>query len=182
MFKLDPMALKSHHFGGSKVTSVTETKQTTLSMWVDRGFVHPTWQAPRGSGHRHEYSFEDMVRIILMKKLIAHGLSLGNASFITFGFRGDIDGISTKYVSEGIAEAHSYLEDAKSNTITWLVITRRQDKITASHIVSGTSKFAGARFRLEDDGGIHGGESESNSSGDSGRAASGTGHRVVSFF
>ncbi len=132
---MDMASIKNSRFDSRTVTAVTGTKQGTLSMWVDRGFVHPTYRAPKGSGYRHGYSFEDVVRIMLLKRLVAHGITLASASMMIFRTDGNL-WVHKQYISQGIETVIG-----KPDEVTWYVFRTKQNSVTGVGLITGKQNF-----------------------------------------
>jgi DNA-binding transcriptional MerR regulator len=64
------------HFSGPQACKVVGVSYRQLDYWARTGLVTPSVQAAQGSGSQRRYSFEDLVELRLVKKLLDAGVSL----------------------------------------------------------------------------------------------------------
>jgi DNA-binding transcriptional MerR regulator len=63
-------------YNAAEVRRITDVTQRCLDYWEDRGIISPSIQKARGKGTERRYSFDDLVRITVVNRLRATGLSL----------------------------------------------------------------------------------------------------------
>jgi len=63
-------------YNSSKVRGLTGISQRCLDYWDERGIVSPSIRLADGKGSERRYSFEDLVRLRVVKHLREMGLSL----------------------------------------------------------------------------------------------------------
>ena len=56
------------------VTRITSVTRVRLHQWIELGYVTPSIQRAEGTGRRHIWSRPDLVKIILLKRLIDGGM------------------------------------------------------------------------------------------------------------
>ena len=82
-----------------------------LDYWARTGLLRPSLQDPRGSGTQRLYSFDDLVRLSVLKRLLEQGLSLQKARAALDLLEGDVSsavlvvGPQSKVVPDDDAEA-----------------------------------------------------------------------------
>lgn len=63
-------------FGARQVCQLTNITFRQLDHWDRTGLLHPSQQNAMGSGTRRLYTFEDLVQLRVIKKLLDTGMSL----------------------------------------------------------------------------------------------------------
>lgn len=65
------------HFTSSAARRIVGVTQRRLDYWDDRGLVVPSIRKAEGKGSERAYSFKDLVKLSVVKRLRDAGLSLG---------------------------------------------------------------------------------------------------------
>ena len=63
-------------FSSASTRKIIGLSQRRLDYWADRGIVTPSIQRATGKGSERKYSFDDLVKLAVVKKLREAGLSL----------------------------------------------------------------------------------------------------------
>jgi DNA-binding transcriptional MerR regulator len=63
-------------FSGPKVSNIVGITYRQLDYWATKGIVTPSIANAKGSGSRRRYSFQDLVELRVIKKLLDAGISL----------------------------------------------------------------------------------------------------------
>ncbi len=89
-------------YRGPTVTRIVGITYRQLDYWARTGLVEPTYRRAEGSGTQRLYSFEDIVRLRVVKRLLDTGVSLQKVRLAVDELRqrgGSIDG--TTLISDG---------------------------------------------------------------------------------
>ncbi|MFP4636183.1 MAG: MerR family transcriptional regulator [Nitriliruptoraceae bacterium] len=90
-------------YRGPTVTRIVGISYRQLDYWARTGLVEPTYRRAEGSGTQRLYSFDDIVRLRVVKRLLDTGVSLQKVRVAVEELRrrgGSLDG--TKLVSDGV--------------------------------------------------------------------------------
>jgi DNA-binding transcriptional MerR regulator len=63
-------------FSAAAAKKIVEVSQRCLDYWDERGVVRPSVRLAKGKGTERLYSFDDLLRLAVVKKLRAAGLSM----------------------------------------------------------------------------------------------------------
>lgn len=97
-------AVATHGFRGPNVCKIVGISYRQLDYWARTGLATPSVQPAQGSGSQRLYSFEDLIELKLIKKLLDAGVSLhrvrGAIDYLR-GLGSDLSGVTL--VSDGIS-------------------------------------------------------------------------------
>ena len=99
-----PQAVATQGFRGPNVCKIVGISYRQLDYWARTGLATPSIQPAQGSGSQRLYSFEDLIELRLIKKLLDAGVSLrqvrGAIDYLR-GLGSDLSGVTL--VSDGVS-------------------------------------------------------------------------------
>ena len=80
------MNIRTEGFMKKDVARLTGIRASNIQFYTDQGIVVPEVDAPSGKGTRRKYSKHNLLQILIAKKLVEHGVPLGDVRGILDGF------------------------------------------------------------------------------------------------